>query len=267
MKFLKKIIYVCEVFGIDPVKFVRSVLSIPSFLIDYKRISSQLISNNDFKTIKFTPCLADRFESSGSASGHYFHQDLLIASKIYKNNPIKHIDVGSRVDGFVAHVASFRKIFVIDIRPLKVNIQNIEFLQADLMGDIDESFESSCDSISCLHALEHFGLGRYGDPVCANGYLLGFNNLTKILKFEGKIYLSVPIGPARIEFNAHRVFSISILLKMFDGILRLDEFSYVDDAGVLHEKITLDSERIDNNCNCFYGLGIFEMTKIKSDFR
>lgn len=263
MNFLKKIIYVFEIFGFYPIKFFSSLLSIPSFLIDYKKISSQLNSNYDFRSIKFNPCLSDKFETSGTASGHYFHQDLLVASKIYKNSPIKHIDVGSRVDGFVAHVASFRKIFILDIRPLKVKIENIEFMQADLMGSIDQQYESSCDSISCLHALEHFGLGRYGDPVCANGYLMGFNNLVKILKLNGKFYLSVPIGPARIEFNAHRVFSISILLKMFEGILRLDNFSYVDDSGSLHDNVVLDSKLIDTNCNCNYGLGIFEMTKIK----
>ena len=33
----------------------------------------------------------------------------------------RHVDIGSRLDGFVAHVASFREIEVLDIRPLKVN--------------------------------------------------------------------------------------------------------------------------------------------------
>ena len=36
-----------------------------------------------------------------------------------------------------------------------------------------------CDSISCLHALEHFGLGRYNDPLDPNGHLKGFNNISK----------------------------------------------------------------------------------------
>jgi len=48
------------------------------------------------------------FRKAETASGHYFHQDLLVAGKIFKNNPIKHVDIGSRMDGFIAHVASFR---------------------------------------------------------------------------------------------------------------------------------------------------------------
>jgi len=65
--------------------------------------------------------------------------------------------------------------------------------------------------------MEHFGLGRYGDPVNYDGYLLGLNNLYQILKIGGKLYFSVPIGPQRIEFDAHRVFSLSYLLELFYG--------------------------------------------------
>jgi len=92
-----------------------------------------------------------------------------------------------------------------------------------------------CDSLSCLHAIEHFGLGRYGDPVNYDVYLLGLNNLYCILKKGGKLYFSVPIGPQRIEFNAHRIFSISYLLELFDGKYHIDSFSLVDDQGHLHE--------------------------------
>jgi len=62
--------------------------------------------------------LIDYYDNAGSASGHYFHQDLLVASFIFKKNPSRHIDIASRIDGFVAHVASFRKIDVMDVRDL-----------------------------------------------------------------------------------------------------------------------------------------------------
>jgi hypothetical protein len=64
------------------------------------------------------PILSDYGENAGTAKGHYFHQDLLVASLICANNPDHHIDIGSRIDGFVAHVAAFRKIEVFDVRPL-----------------------------------------------------------------------------------------------------------------------------------------------------
>ena len=36
----------------------------------------------------------------------------IFAQKIFKACPEKHIDIGSRIDGFVAHVATYRKIAV-----------------------------------------------------------------------------------------------------------------------------------------------------------
>lgn len=103
------------------------------FYDDYIELSEQLKYNSDFKIEKFFPCLAERNAESGVMKGHYFHQDFLIARRIYHNNPERHIDIGSRVDGFVTHVASFREIEVFDIRPLKTILPNVVFRQADLM--------------------------------------------------------------------------------------------------------------------------------------
>jgi len=58
--------------------------------------------------------LTDRFDPGGDASGHYFHQDLIVARRIFERDPRKHVDVGSRIDGFVAHLAVFRQVEVID---------------------------------------------------------------------------------------------------------------------------------------------------------
>lgn len=209
---------------------------------------------------KLYPCIEDRFKQSGIASGHYFHQDLLIANKIYKNNPIKHVDVGSRVDGFIAHVASFRKIEVFDIRELDSKILNVAFKRFDLM-DENSGFINYSDSISCLHALEHFGLGRYGDRVDYHGYMRGWKNIGKILKSSGKFYFSVPIGPQRVEFNAHRVFSINYLKDLISTVYRIDSFSYVDDEGDLIQDAELESGSAEKNFGCNYGCGIFELTK------
>ena len=120
------------------------------------------------------PILNEYKEQAGTATGHYFHQDLLVASLIHEVNPKRHIDVGSRIDGFVAHVAAFRTIEVLDFRPLiSCGHKQIKFMQADLMSLGSHLFEIT-DSLSCLHALEHFGLGRYGDPINPNGHLIGF---------------------------------------------------------------------------------------------
>jgi SAM-dependent methyltransferase len=250
-------------FGIDPRKTFHSMRGLPH----YFRNLQSLLNQKKFATKEFSfgkpyPCLCDRFSDSGLAKGHYFHQDLLVARRIYFNNPNIHVDVGSRIDGFVAHVASFRAIDVIDIRQLSSEIPNVKFMHADLMVPIKIDLVEYCDSLSCLHAMEHFGLVRYGDNVNYDGYLLGLNNLYLILKKGGKLYFSVPVGPQRIEFDAHRVFSISYLLELFDGKYHIDLFSLVDDHGELHENVPITETNAQNNFGCVYGCGIFEMTKL-----
>jgi len=259
---LQNIYRLITALGFNPKKTYYSTKGIFYILRDYRALKTAL-DNTDtgFSMSRPYLCLADRFEDSGAASGHYFHQDLLIARRIHAAQPQKHVDVGSRVDGFVAHVASFRSIEVLDIRPLDSTIPNVVFTQADMMNPVPENLTNYCDSLSCLHTIEHFGLGRYGDPINAEGHLRGLENLHKILKPGGKLYFSTPVGPQRIEFNAHRVFSLDYLYSYLSENYKIDQFSYVDDAGALHEDMKPSSEEKKNSYGCQYGCGIFELTK------
>lgn len=217
-------------------------------------------STVSFPVEKLTAYYEDKSDSAGMLPYHYFYQDLYVAQRIYKNNPIRHVDIGSSIASFVAHVAAFREIDVFDIRPLDAPITNVRFRQVDLM-QLDEKYEGSTDSISCLHALEHFGLGRYGDPICYDGYLLGFVNIHKILKPNGKFYFSVPLGKQRVEFHAHRVFSLKYLLELITPYYEISEFSYINDNNVFFENVVITEDKIATNCGCHFGCAIFELTK------
>lgn len=117
------------------------------------------------------------------------------------------------------------------------------------------------DSISSLHAIEHFGLGRYGDPIDYFGHLRAISNIALMLKSGGRFYFSVPIGPQRIEFNAHRVFSIDYLIKILSQYFEITSFSYVDDRGDFFENVALENDNYKNNFGCKYGCGIFILIK------
>jgi len=245
-------------------RFFRRLESLRIYRRNRRELQRQMAerTNPPFPFGKPYPCLDDRYQQSGSARGHYFHQDLLIACRIHEAAPETHLDVGSRIDGFVAHVAAFRPIRVLDIRPMTQSIPNVEFVQADIMGELPEELIDSTDSLSCLHALEHFGLGRYGDPVDYDGYLKGFDNLLRLLRPGGTLYLSVPIGPQRIEFDAHRVFAMPYLLGLVEGHCKVRDFSYVDDRGDLHESVAWDTPEAADNFGCHYGCGIFELERL-----
>ncbi len=256
-------------FGFDPLRGLRALLGLPAHLRELRRYvrdrrtleRQRASAPREFPFGEPRPCLGERTQQSGAVGGHYFHQDLLVARRIHRNAPRVHVDVGSRVDGFVAHVAAFRKILVIDLRPLTSRTVDLEFVQADLMEPLREDLVGCCDSLSCLHALEHFGLGRYGDRIAYDGYLVALRNFHRMLRQGGKLYLSVPIGPQRIEFNAHRVFSVAYLLECVRADYRLDHLSFVDDRGDLHEDVPIRQVDVDRNYGCTYGCGILELTK------
>lgn len=257
---LRKMYLLSNLIGYNPLKTISFFRGIAFYYRDFIKIKLQKGKKTDFVFGLPYPILDDMFSEAGTMSGHYFHQDLLIAQKIHKNKPIKHIDIGSRTDGFVAHVAAFREIEIFDIRPQKNKVKNIVFKQTDITN-LSEKMINYCDSISSLHTIEHFGLGRYGDPVDYYGHIKAINNIHKILKKGGKFYFSVPIGKQRIEFNAHRVFNVAYLLELFNNKFKIDYFSYVDDEGDLFKNVELDNNNVKNNYNCSYGCGIFEMTK------
>ncbi|QSA98302.1 DUF268 domain-containing protein [Methylococcus sp. EFPC2] len=262
-KIIKLLVRLPLILLLSPRQGLRTLRGLILFFRDYLTLKKQVpLAVKEFPFGALFPCIEDRFDEGGVAKGHYFHQDLLVARRIFQNEPKTHVDVGSRIDGFVAHVASFRPIKVVDIRPLSNKVPNIEFVRADLMADLDQSLVDSCDSLSCLHALEHFGLGRYGDTVDYDGYVRGFDNLYKIVKPGGKFYFSVPIGPQRIEFNAHRVFSVDYLMECFAGKYRVDFISFVDDRGDLHEHVQYEQKDLAGNFGCWLGCGIFELTKL-----
>lgn len=262
MKFFRNTSRLIKLSGIEPKRLFRNLRQLPAYFRSYRTLKRQSRDSQEvFEFGTLRPVLYERSQPAGSANGHYFHQDLLVAQKIFQARPARHIDVGSRVDGFVAHLATFRQVEAIDVRPLVSTTPNIQFLCADLMADLSPLLVEATDSLSCLHAIEHFGLGRYGDPLQYEGHLRGLDNLHRMLKPGGKLYLSTPISrQQRIEFNAHRVFGLPYLLNLLSSRFDLVSFSYVGDDGQLYIDQDIHGSEARDTFNLRYGCGIFELT-------
>lgn len=241
--------------GIDPRKIVRFMFGIPRYVRDFFSFRAKYSG-----LIKFQPCLHDWYDEGGVTKNEYFWQDLLVARMIFEADPERHVDIGSRVDGFIAHIASFREIEVFDVRPITTKISGVKFKQADLMKPLG-SLKGYCDSLSCLHALEHFGLGRYGDPVDPEGFVRGFVNMSALIRQGGTFYLSVPIGIERVEFNANRVFDPRIIVRLATkNSLQFTALTVIRSDGEV-ESLGLEEIRFSDLARQHYVLGIFTFVK------
>lgn len=197
------------------------------------------------------PCLNDAVATT-PFDPHYFHQSAWLARRLAERRPAAHVDVGSSIE-VVAVVSAFIPTTFIDVRPLETRLTGLECLAGDVTHlTLDDK---SVNSLSCLHVIEHIGLGRYGDTVDPNGARKAASELQRVLASSGRLYLSTPIGSERVCFNAHRVFDPKTILSWFSE-LTLARFSYIDDAGSLHENA--DPARLPV---LRYGCGMFEFVR------
>lgn len=215
-----------------------------------KRKEFEIVDSNDW------PILADKYQPMGAVHT-YFWQDLWAAKLIYRNRPKSHYDIGSRLDGFIAHILAMDiPIKVIDVRPFPTEISGLETVVADatkMEGIEDDSIES----LSALCSLEHFGLGRYGDEVNPEACFMCFEQIQRKLKPGGDCYISVPIGQNQVQFNAHRIFRAETIVKCFSG-LKLIEFSCT--IGCTFER-NVDIHKYDGYCEKEAVYGLFWLKK------
>jgi hypothetical protein len=202
----------------------------------------------EIRVIDLQPCLGDwSFHTPFDA--HYFYQGAWLARRIDPAKVARHVDIGSSVLTMSVLSAQTTTIFV-DYRPLKATLPGLCSVAGNILNlpFADDSIES----LSCLHVIEHIGLGRYGDPIDPQGSMKAALELQRIVGHGGKLFLSLPVGRERVCFNAHRVHAPTTVLAMFSR-MKLVEFSYVDDAGSYHEAKPIDvAGRLEYGCGMFH---------------
>lgn len=223
-----------------------AIINYIGYLMDLRQFK-KLEKNFKISLLDINPQLFDR-TSITPIDHHYFYQQLWAFKNILKNKPASHLDLGSTV-AFSGYLAQLIPTTFTDLRPPDVNIENLKILKADILN-LPFGNESQ-DSISCLHVIEHVGLGRYGDALDPNGSLKACKEISRITKKGGRLYLSTPIGRERICFNAHRVFNPKTIIEYLLD-LKLVEFSVIDDNGKFHQNTNWQySQSLDYGCGLF----------------
>jgi len=197
------------------------------------------------------PCLNDKSATTGF-DPHYVYHTAWAARLVKDINPSEHIDISSYLY-FATILSAFIPVRFFDFRPAKIKLSKLEMQSADLY---DLSFESnSISSLSCMHVVEHIGLGRYGDPLDYDGDLKAIKELKRVLKPNGNLLFVVPIGKPKIMFNAHRIYGYDQILQYF-GDLQLVEFSLIPDNGFevgIQKNATKEMADIQEyGCGCFW---------------
>jgi len=239
----------------DPLEMIRKWRGIPYYLDNLKAYNGLNCREKfQFRWSNALPVLQDRFTQAGGTRGHYFWQDLWAARHIYESKIQSHVDVGSRLDGFIAHILPFCRVTYVDIRPLDTETEGLEYRRGSIL---EMPFQNdSVASLSSLHVIEHIGLGRYGDKVQPDGYIQGAKELARILAPNHRLYIGTPVGIERLFFDAHRVFDPQTIINIF-APLQLIQFSLIDDQG---DRIYYDAS-FDKARSCRYGCGLFVFQK------
>lgn len=244
-----------SMFLFDPIEVLNKWRGLGAFVRnarEYRRANHFRSFDIDWRDVWYRSY--DRFADAGSITFHYFFQDLWAATRLYEAGVPRHVDIASRLDGFIAHVLPFCAVTYVDVRPLGSHVPRLTFMRAVLT---DLPFTTgSLPTLSCLHVLEHVGLGRYGDRVDPGGHIRAAAELRRVLAPGGTLLFSTPVGRERVCFDAHRVFDPDTVMRLFDG-LRLAEFSLIDDKGRWRsEGASFEEARA-----CSYGCGLFRFEK------
>ncbi len=202
---------------------VRRITEIPTtlrnwslFWADYKSYAA----GADDEEIILQPLIEDK-TSHTPIDPIYYYQDAWAFERVLAQKPKKHVDVGSH-NKFVALLSKVIPTTMVDIRPLSLPLDSLQFVQGSIL---EMPFEDgSCESISSICVVEHIGLGRYGDPIDHQGTTKALNELIRILAPGGHLYISVPIDDRnKTFFNGQRAFTEETVVQMCQPLELVDK--------------------------------------------
>ncbi|MCJ7729671.1 MAG: DUF268 domain-containing protein [Sedimentisphaerales bacterium] len=198
------------------------------------------------------PCLSDKTAAT-AFDRHYVFHTAWAARILARTLPEEHVDISSSVY-FVALVSAFIKVKFYDYRPADMKLSGLQSEAANLLALPFP--DMSVSSLSCMHVVEHIGLGRYGDPLDYNGDLKAIYELKRVLAKGGNLLFVVPVGgKPKVMFNAHRIYSFDQVMSYFEE-LELMNFALIPEAkknGWLIEHATKEmADAQTYGCGCFW---------------
>ena len=194
------------------------------------------------------PCL-DEKTAKTSFDHHYIYHTAWAARLLAQTRPPYHVDISSKLY-FSTLVSAFIPVKFYDYRPVQIDLPNLSSGQADILSLPFP--DGNLQSLSCMHVIEHIGLGRYGDSLDPDGDLKAITELKRVLKVGGSLLFVVPVGQPKILFNAHRIYSYEQIVSYFPEFY-IDQFALVNDRGEFKVNATPnEAAQQSYGCGCWY---------------
>ena len=248
---------------IDIIKRLSFVQAMPAYIklsnwrhfiynfYNFRRLSAEGAKRFTLSWNDIYPCLGDRTPKT-HFNRHYVYHIGWAARILAKLKPEFHVDISSNLH-FCSVLSAFIPVKFYDFRPADLKLSQLSTERADLVALPFE--DNSVHSLSCMHVVEHVGLGRYGDKLDPDGDLKAIGELQRVVASGGSLLFVVPVGKPRIMFDAHRIYAHEQIISYFSS-MNLREFALISDDpeedGIIYDANPELVNSQDYGCGCYW---------------
>lgn len=147
------------------------------------------------------------------------------ATHLSSVKPSRLLDIGSYRHFILGLLGSY-EVTTVDVRQREpmTPLENAVTCDAASLPFSDGYF----DAVTSLCAIEHFGLGRYGDKFDIDGDIKTFSEMKRVLGRGGYLIFTTTFNseyPA-VAFNAHRIYNHAQIKTLCGGFIPIEEKIY-----------------------------------------
>lgn len=162
------------------------------------------------------------------------------AACLAAERPSRILDVGSYRTFTLGLMGMRTDVTTVDVRPRTAELPNEHVITCDAKRM--NLPDSTIDAVVSLCAIEHFGLGRYGDDFDLDADVKAFREMVRVARAGAIVVITSTItrGRAAIAFNSHRIYDRQAMMKFGHGLKLIHERFYSHSLGraCAYEEVT-----------------------------